>query len=113
MSQYLTALKEEKSKDLKEGEKAFINELTNFLRIDISEEQLISDREIEVLKEMSTGASNKEIGENLCISVSTVKTHIINIYSKLQVNSRIEAVDLARKMKLITENLKCFPKYFS
>ncbi len=102
LSQYLTALKEEKTKDLKEGEKAFINELINFLRKDISEEQLISDREIEVLKEMSTGATNKEIGENLCISVSTVKTHIINIYSKLQVNSRIEAVDLARKMKLIT-----------
>ncbi|MDF2985053.1 MAG: transcriptional regulator, LuxR family [Eubacterium sp.] len=101
LSKYLAELKEEKIKDLKEKEKVFINELINYLKQDNSEEQLISERELEVLREMSTGATNKEIGEKLCISVSTVKTHIINIYSKLQINSRVEAVEYGRKQKWI------------
>ncbi|UNC91189.1 DNA-binding response regulator [Candidatus Contubernalis alkalaceticus] len=51
---------------------------------------------MEVLQTLSTGASNKEIAKKLCISLSTVKTHIINIYSKLHVSNRVEAVETAR-----------------
>lgn len=98
---FLLKLKEEKLKDLKTNERAFINILLENLKKDGGDPAL-SERELEVLKEMSTGATNKEIGNNLCISVSTVKTHIINIYSKLQVSSRIEAVEHARKQKWIT-----------
>ena len=97
---FLSVLKEEKVKDLKADERAFITILLEYLKKDDGD-SLLSERELEVLREISTGATNKEIGNNLCISVSTVKTHIINIYSKLQVSSRIEAVEHARKQKWI------------
>jgi len=52
----------------------------------------LSDREREVLKLMSTGSSNQEIGAALCITESTVKFHVNNILSKLQVQDRTQAV---------------------
>ncbi|HOY13676.1 MAG TPA: response regulator transcription factor [Saprospiraceae bacterium] len=48
----------------------------------------ISEREFDVLMQIYEGHTNKRIAEILFISVSTVKTHIINLYSKLDVNSR-------------------------
>jgi len=60
--------------------------------------EVLSSREIEVLKALTDGSSNKEIGEKLFISISTVKTHIINIYSKLGVKNRVEAVNEGRKI---------------
>lgn len=62
---------------------------------------ILSDREMEVLKVLSEGASNKEICEKLNISLATVKTHIINIYSKLEVSNRVQAYQKAKEMKLI------------
>lgn len=56
---------------------------------------------MEVLKVLSGGSSNKEIGEKLNISLATVKTHIINIYSKLEVSNRVQASQKAKEMKLI------------
>lgn len=53
----------------------------------------LTKREWEVLEEMKRGCSNKEIAEHLCISLATVKSHIINIYSKLQVNNRVAAIN--------------------
>jgi LuxR family maltose regulon positive regulatory protein len=63
-----------------------------------NENEVLSSREIEVLEVLINGLSNKEIGEKLFISVSTVKTHIINIYSKLGVKNRVEAVNEGRKV---------------
>ena len=60
--------------------------------------EVLSSREIEVIKALTDGSSNKEIGEKLFISISTVKTHIINIYSKLGVKNRVEAVNEGRKI---------------
>ncbi|CAI8698799.1 Helix-turn-helix transcriptional regulator [Bacillus pseudomycoides] len=51
---------------------------------------------------LATGATNKEIGKKLFISISTVKTHIINIYTKLQVSNRVEAIKKALEHGLIT-----------
>ena len=101
---YLTLLKAERTKDLKTGELAFINVLLEILGKDGcgGGNSILSEREMEVLNAMATGATNKEIGDKLCISVATVKTHIINIYSKLQVNSRIEAVEYAHRQKWLT-----------
>ncbi len=53
----------------------------------------LTEREIEVLQELSNGSSNKQIAENLCISLATVKSHIINLYGKLGVNNRVAAVN--------------------
>lgn len=58
-------------------------------------------REIEVLKLIQEGASNSEISEELFISINTVKTHILNIYAKLDVHSRTKAVAKAIKLNLI------------
>lgn len=61
----------------------------------------ITNREQEVLQLVSDGLSNREIGVNLCISPGTVKTHLANIYGKLEVNNRVQAVAEARMLELI------------
>jgi len=52
----------------------------------------LTEREIEILRMMANGASNKQIAVRLSISSHTVKTHVSNIYQKLEVNDRAEAV---------------------
>jgi DNA-binding NarL/FixJ family response regulator len=54
--------------------------------------QLLSKREQEILEQLSRGYRYKEIADLLFLSVDTVRTHIRNIYEKLQVNNRIEAL---------------------
>jgi LuxR family maltose regulon positive regulatory protein len=61
----------------------------------------ISPREQEVLRLMSLGYSNCELAQRLSISEATVKTHLSNIYKKLNVNSRVQAVTCAKELKLI------------
>ncbi len=56
------------------------------------EPDMLTDREMEVLRHASKGLSNKEIGQYLFISDRTVQAHLSNIYSKLKVGSRTEAV---------------------
>ena len=62
---------------------------------------VLSPREIEVLQFMSTGAANKEIASQLLIGQSTVKTHIVRIFNKLEVSGRTEAVAEAVKKGII------------
>lgn len=61
----------------------------------------LSVREVEVLEQLSTGLPYTSIAENLVISPSTVRRHIENIYQKLQVHSKIEAIELAKKKRII------------
>ncbi len=61
----------------------------------------LSEREVEVLQLMARGAANKEIAADLCISESTVKTHVANIFQKLGVNGRTEAVTQALQKGII------------
>ena len=61
----------------------------------------LSNREKEVLNQLSNGKSYQEIGEKLYISVDTVRHHIRNIYRKLHVHSQSEAVAKAIRKKLI------------
>ena len=63
--------------------------------------QLLSDRELEVLQLMASGAANKQIASDLTISESTVKTHVTNIFQKLDVNHRTEAVTKAMSKGII------------
>jgi LuxR family maltose regulon positive regulatory protein len=61
----------------------------------------ISPREQEVLCLMSVGYSNCEMAQKLSISEATVKTHLSNIYKKLNVNSRVQAVASAKELRLV------------
>ncbi|MAO07625.1 MAG: DNA-binding response regulator [Alteromonas sp.] len=61
----------------------------------------LSKREIEVLEQLSTGLSYTAIADNLFLSPSTVRKHIENIYQKLQVHSKIEAVQKAKRHNII------------
>ena len=61
----------------------------------------LSGREMEVLRRMAAGKSNKEIGAELFISDGTVKTHVKSIFTKLDVVSRTEAVATATRRGLI------------
>ena len=61
----------------------------------------LSSRELEILCLMAKGAANKEISAQLNIAQSTVKTHISNIFQKLGVNDRTEAVTQALKKGII------------
>jgi NarL family two-component system response regulator LiaR len=62
----------------------------------------LTDREREVLNLVVQGNSNQQIADALVISLATVKAHISNILSKLQVSSRAEAIAYAIKHKLVT-----------
>lgn len=61
----------------------------------------LTEREMDVLRLIAKGYSNKEIAEELIMTVNTVKTHIKNIYGKLQVNRRVQAVEKAKKLKIL------------
>lgn len=61
----------------------------------------LSEREVEVLKLLADGLSNQEIAEKLIISLGTVKAHSSNIYRKLDVRNRAQAVMVAREMNLL------------
>jgi len=63
------------------------------------ERSLLSEREMEILKEMVTGKNYKAIGEKLFISPLTVRKHVSNIYEKLHVNSRAQVINIAHKNK--------------
>ena len=77
-------------------------EVINFLAQRVGQpEQSLSTRELEILRALATGSSNKELANQLFISEATVKTHLIHIYQKLGVDTRTAAVTVARERKLI------------
>ena len=61
----------------------------------------ISKREYEVLLGISEGLSNKEIGEKLFVSESTIKTHVSNLLSKLNAKRRTQALQIAKDFNII------------
>lgn len=61
----------------------------------------LSKRETEILQELSKGHNYNKIAEDLFISPKTVRKHIENVYRKLQVHNKVEAVQLALKNRLI------------
>ncbi|WP_242845436.1 response regulator transcription factor, partial [Clostridium sporogenes] len=91
-------LKNDKDIELTPKENNFIKNLINIMEPEKAKSELLTEREKEVMEILLEGASNKQIGEKLNISLATVKTHMINIYSKLQVSNRVQAVE---KYKII------------
>jgi len=77
---------------------------TSTLQLPTSNLQLIeplSERELEVLRLVAAGLSNSEIAERLFLAVGTVKTHVHNVYGKLGVQSRAQALARARELNLL------------
>jgi DNA-binding NarL/FixJ family response regulator len=61
----------------------------------------LTEREVEVLRELATGRSNAEIGAALFLSEATVKTHVTRILAKLQLRDRVQAVVAAYEVGLV------------
>lgn len=61
----------------------------------------LSDRELEVLKQLSTGKSNQEISDELSVSVNTIRSHLQKIYDKLEVKNRTQAIKKVSDIYLI------------
>ena len=66
------------------------------------ERDTLSSRELQVLRLVAQGSSNKAVGKALRIGEATVKTHLLNIYSKLGVSERTSAVTTALRLGLIS-----------
>jgi LuxR family maltose regulon positive regulatory protein len=62
----------------------------------------LSERELEVLRHVAQGLSNQEIADKLFISAGTVKRHMSNIYQKLDVHNRTQAIERARSLKVLS-----------
>lgn len=79
----------------------YINNNAFQLNTTALEELSLSKRELEVLQLMAEGFSNHEIAEKLYVSLSTIKTHSRNLFDKLGVARRTQAIDKAKKLSLI------------
>ena len=65
------------------------------------EELGLSNREYEVLEQIAQGLSNKEIAEKLFVSESTVKTHVSNLFIKLDAQRRTQAIQIAKESGIL------------
>jgi LuxR family maltose regulon positive regulatory protein len=63
----------------------------------------LTERELEVLKHIATGASNQDIAEALFIAVGTVKSHVHRLMNKLYAQNRTEAVSKARSLNILPD----------
>ncbi len=70
-------------------------------QVEVPRELEISRREMEVLLGIEEGLSNKQIAEKLFLSENTIKTHTSNLFSKLNVQRRTQAIQEARRQGLI------------
>ncbi|MBN8678756.1 MAG: hypothetical protein J0M29_11070 [Chitinophagales bacterium] len=61
----------------------------------------ITPRELEVLEQIAEGKSNQEIAESLFVSLNTVKTHLSNIFAKLDAQRRTQAIQKAKSLGLL------------
>ena len=61
----------------------------------------LSKRELEILDLLALGHSNQEIAEQLFVSLSTVKTHLQNLFTKLDVKRRTQAVEKAKRLQIV------------
>lgn len=68
-------------------------------RIDVSEP--LTEREVQILVQLTSGASNRQMAGKIYVSENTVKYHLKNIYTKLKVSGRVQAINAARDLGLI------------
>lgn len=65
----------------------------------------LTKREVEILRHTTLGATNREIANRLCLSEHTIKTHMHNIFKKINVKNRVQAANLVREERLLDELL--------
>lgn len=82
-------------------DEAFRNALNIKPQTELSIVEQLSLREHEILQLIADGLTNREIADNLFLTISTIKWHIKNIYPKLGVRSRVQAIIRARELDLI------------
>ncbi|WP_043023947.1 helix-turn-helix transcriptional regulator [Fluviicola taffensis] len=81
----------------------YVSPSENFERNEkVVEELGISKRELEVLELIAQGFSNHEIAERLFVSLNTIKTHSSKLFEKLEVNRRTQAVEVAKRLGIIS-----------
>lgn len=86
----------------KEIVKEIVIDTTEFIQDKKTIENLnISKRELEVLDLMSKGMSNQEIADALFVSIPTIKTHSSKLFEKLEVSRRTQAVEKAKRLRII------------
>lgn len=96
------ALKLSKPKTIIIEKEVFLTKNENFeLDTKMVAQLALSKRELEVLNLLAEGCSNQEIAEKLFVSLSTVKTHIQNLFEKLGVKRRTQAVEKAKRQNLL------------
>lgn len=79
-----------------------LNLIRNPLNTTVSQDDFgLTKREFELLQQLKSGLRYDQVAANLCISIGTVQKHITNIYGKLQVNNKVEAVQKATLHRLI------------
>ena len=61
----------------------------------------LTDREYQILKLIALGYSNADIADELFLSLSTIKTHVSNLYAKMAVKNRFQAITKAKRMKIV------------
>lgn len=87
------------------NKKSLQKETPNKVSVTIDEQKIvalgISKREYEILGKIHEGLSNKEIAEQLFVSESTVKTHVSNLFVKLDAKRRTQAIQKAKEYEII------------
>jgi two-component system, NarL family, response regulator LiaR len=79
----------------------FLPQQEDFIINEIELKKLnLTNREYEVLQLLVQGNSNAEIADKLYLSLSTVKTHVSNLFVKMEVKNRVQAVEKAKRLKL-------------
>ncbi|MCK4777946.1 MAG: response regulator transcription factor, partial [Actinomycetia bacterium] len=91
-------------KEANDGNVFIDTKLTKKLLASMFEGRMLTGKEKEVLKLISKGCSNKEIALELHVSPSTIKTHVENIFKKLEVKDRTQAVVEGLKKKIISSD---------
>ena len=86
------------------GERVYPDE-TPLVRLGCATNHDLTERELDVLKELSTGDTNAEIAERLGVSVATVKSHILHMMEKTGFKTRTELVSEARGLGIVVKNL--------
>ena len=86
------------------GENIYPDE-TPLIRIGNATNHEFTQRELDILKELTTGDTNAEIAERLCISVATVKSHILHLMQKTGFKTRTELVSEARGLGIVIKNM--------